>query len=878
MIGRTWFIGCVVAIVWPVALVAQPQAQSIELSPTVSGLLDDPVTAPDQRRELALFHGQWDQLTNPLLNEQAAIAWYRYDLTNRVFSDDSSPVLYRAQAALARGEPGLVVQILEDNPTAQAAIVIAQAWQYLGQPGQAVDALVPWRDRLQDEPITDPVQLTAAAQALIMLAQLEGRPANDYQLAMSLLGKVRTEMDPLYWPAYLAEARLLIDKDNLPQAAKALVQALELNPQCGPAWQMLGQLHLNRFDFDKANQCISRLRQTNEQHLLADQLEAQVLLTQKDPVGAQVVLESALDRHPRNRDLLALQAAAMALTGDEMGLGETLDNLQRLSPNTPIAYYTAGRYLSLARQYEAGDKMLAIAIARAPNWPKPRIERGLLLMQWGKESQALTELEHAVHLDPFNRQANNQLKLSQELQGYEQIKTEHFVIKYQQGIDEVLARDMPQELERIYRDVTEAFGYKPRQATLIEVLPNEEYLGVRVTGMPDIWTIAASTGDVIALTPPRTGVKQRGAFDWPRVIRHEFVHTVTLNQTDYHIPHWFTEACAVSQEPGQRAYAQCRLLAQALSEDLLFDLDEITWAFIRPKTPRDRPLAYAQAHWMLQYITVTFGHRAVLELLELFRDATPDAQAIEQVTGQTVDPFMNGFKSWAATQVSSWGLQAHRDEEKILSLLEESTGEAKAGPTLDGLLAQYPQHPEVLKAVAQYAVQHDDATQALQAVLRYGAARPVDPWSDRQVVQLALQIGHYDQAIAALEHLDSQAQDTGDWAYQLAKIHRAAGRLDRAYLAAQRSLHREPYNPTHRELAATLALQLNDLEQTLGHLKAMAILEPDQAIHHTRLAALYTKMGLTDQADAQAQKALQLAPRTPQSPASGLLDQPPATN
>ena len=60
------------------------------------------------------------------------------------------------------------------------------------------------------------------------------------------------------------------------------------------------------------------------------------------------------------------------------------------------------------------------------------------------------------------------------------------------------------------------------------------------------------------------------------------------------------------------------MLAMALRKEELFALDNINWAFIRPAKPTDRPLAYAQAHWMLEYISETHGANAVIDMLKMF--------------------------------------------------------------------------------------------------------------------------------------------------------------------------------------------------------------------------------------------------------------------
>jgi len=841
-----------------VSLTTAQLPKIIELSPVVTKLLEDSVTTKSQKRSLAIFHGQSHRIEDLTVSERAQIALQRYDLTNPILMDNMVNALTRGRAALARGDAQTAILLLRDEPSAQAAIVKATALEDLGHVRDSIAVLKPWRDLLISESLTLASELTAATSASVMLARLEGRPAQAYMLAMSLFGKIHSELDPLYWPAFVAEAMLLVEKDNGSDAGTALIEALQLNPSCSIAWYQLGLLALKGYDFETADRCCKELHKINDKHLLADLLRTEILLTQKDAIAAEQVIKVALERYPKHLRLLSLLAATQAMMFDPEAMRTTLDHIEQQSPLNPIPFYTIGRYLSIGRQYTASDEMLREAIKRASNWPAPRIELGLMLMQRGDETQALLELRHAVRLDPFNRQADNQLKLAQELQAYEQIKTEHFVIKYRAGIDEVLARDMPDTLEQIYEHLTNVFGYRPSSATLIEILPDEKRFAVRITGMPDIWTIAACTGDVIAMTPPRAGAGLGGSFDWERVVGHEFVHTITLNQTHFRIPHWFTEGCAVSQEPGGRLYAECILLATAYAKNQLFDLHDINWAFVRPKEPQDRPLAYAQSSWMVQFITEQFGFQAIIKMLEEFRHGATNSQAIQIATGLDDLQLMTNFHTWAGNQISNWGLETRSEDEAIDPRKWISANIDSA--EIDRLMVEYPDHPDLLKLVAQRATQDDDPHRARQAVLTYAAARPVDPWSDEQMVKLAIQTNRPNEAIAALEQLDRQETKTGKWAHQLTLIHRSNNQLNLAANAIKRALSRQPYHAGYRELAATLYLQAGDLPAALDHLQAIAMIEPDRAIHQVRLAAIYTKMDQPQNATIAASAARKLDP------------------
>jgi tetratricopeptide (TPR) repeat protein len=833
---------------------------TIEPSPLVQALIDDPLNDPSARNDLQIFHGRWDTLPDEAeltLNQRALLALLRYDLDNAVLINVETDVLLRARSALRRGDPMDAVTLLKDKDTAQAALLMSRGYEQLGETAEAVAVLIPWRMKLRSDEIDDPAELTAAAQGLAALARLQGRPAQDYQLALNLLGRVRQELDSAYWPALIAEADLLIDKDNSKEGVEALIGALELNGRCVPAWSKLGRLAVNGYAFDRAGAVVEKLNDINPTNPLADLIEIWSLLQQRDVAGAQAIIETGLSRYPEHRELLALNAAAAALTYNQEASREAMNRFDQVSPGNPLAAYTAGTSLASARQYEEAETMLREAVALAPNWPKPRIELGLLLMQAAHDREAQSELAAATRLDPFNKRAANQLAMLNDLLAYDTIETEHFLIRYKPGIDEALARDMPEKLESIYRDVTAAFDHRPKRTTVIDLMPDEKHFAVRITGMPDIWTIAAATGDAIAMTPPREGAGQHGGYDWPNVVRHEYVHTVTLDQTRNRVPHWFTEACAVSQETAGRSYDTCRLLAEALQKGKLFPLDQINWGFIRPKTPADRPLAYAQSDWMLEYIAVRYGHQVIVDLLELYNDGVSDTDALEQVTGQSAQAFMSGFKAWAGDEVRRWGLTPTIHTDRLKEVLT-GTGEPANDDEFAALLEQHPRNPDLLRQIAERALDQPDARSARRAVLRYADSRPVDPWPHRALVELAIAQGTIGEAVGSLEYLDQSEPASGRWAIELAKVYRQAGRFNQALGAIERALDREPYNASYRELAAVIALQTGETERALHHVYAASVIEPQRAIHQIRLAALYQKMGQPDEADAAARRAMAL--------------------
>lgn len=829
----------------------------LSLSATVRRAIKDELLTESERNELRLFHGQYEDLPDSW-KEGPRHALARWDLLHPALAAEAeqTPALIRAEAAVRRGDLRAALELLEGLETPKAVLMRGRALAGMGHFDRAVEVLTPLREMAQRGELTGAEAMTAGAEAVAELARLEGRPARDYQFVMNLLSRAQQVVDRLHWPAITAQARLLAAKDNPQEAAEALQEALRLNPNASEAWYLLGRLALDTFNFDAAWAIIFKLRDLQQHHLLADILETELYLKQKDPRTAERSLLPALVRHPNHRRLMACAIAVSALKFDKGATDAAMAQFDAVAGQHPLGPYVAGKYLSAGRQYEAAEAMLRRAIERQPNWPQPLIELGLLLNQAGKNEQALAVLRAAADLDPFNKRAANVLKLHERLAEYHELETEHFVIRYGDPLDAVLARDMAPELERIHGEIAATYREQPARKTQIEILSDKRWFAVRITGMPWIWTIGAATGPIVAMTPPREGSHQSGPFDWDRVIRHEYTHTITLSATSNRIPHWFTEACAVSQEPGPRRYETCQLLAKSLKNDDLFDLDEINWAFVRPKEPSDRSLAYAQSRWMYQYITEEYGHEAILKMLELAGEGVAESRLIPEATGQSPEAFLEAFKEWAGERVASWGLAPDPPSEQIVEKVRD--GEADPRQRVKELLPSYPDHPDLLRLAAQVALEEGEDERARTLLLRYADARPVDPWTDEKLAELAIENGEPAKAIPHLEQLDRLDQSTGEHAERLMKLHRRLNRLDEAQHAAKRALFRRPYDPQLREAAATIALQREEPETALHHVRALTLIEPDRAIHFTRLAALLHRLDRAEEAAEAARKALEL--------------------
>jgi len=845
---------------------AQPHQQSQEQ--TVRAVLERinaEFLTDEERAALRVVHGQWtdEDLNNPTLSYQIALDIG--DLANPIFDDDSTPFPARAWSKLSQGHAQQALDLLGqlDNQTIETTLISARAQDMLGDRDEAITQLESIEAQLAKQQLTDADQLAFGCEALIELTRLRAPIVSakaDYEAINALISHARDRVDRLNWRIRNAEAHLLYEHHNLGDAHTAAIEALRLNPRATAPMLLLGHIAVDGFDFDNAEKLANGLDQIaaafsddpdSPQAVSSGGaiLRARVALRRKDPEGAEQSLDPALDRYPNHPILLALEASAAAGGYRISSTNRLLTKYNELFPESAVAAVWVGRTLSDSRQYTYAAEVLRRAIQLAPNWGEPRLQLGLMLVQAGYDTHARDTLTEAIKLDPFNIRAQNSLTMLTELATYKTIETDHFIIRYKDGPDEILANEMPEILEaihtRVCSDVPGGMNHEPKRKTIIELMPNHEWFAVRIGGMPSIHTMAASTGPVIAFESPREGPKSTaGHYDWARVLQHEYTHTVNLSRTKNRVIHWMTEANAVFNEDGPRDQRQWDLLTNAMRTDALFDLESINIAFVRPKKPTDRSLAYAQGAWMFEFLIERFGPTAPRDIMDASTTGRSAPEAFEQVLELSQDEFMSAFMDWAKEDLLSRGLMASDDLPTLEEMLGGEKGVLPSLSKLDGLLELHPDHPDLLnlRLSISLAFEGDQLSDEQLGLLeQIILVRPIDEMPHKRLARHYLaseSVGDQVRAIPHLEFLDAREVHSVAYADQLAELYAQSGNNEQALAKAIRTTRIAPFDAHSREQAARMALLVNDLDMAKHQLKSLISIEPDREVHQRRLEAL----------------------------------------
>jgi tetratricopeptide (TPR) repeat protein len=423
---------------------------------------------------------------------------------------------------------------------------------------------------------------------------------------------------------------------------------------------------------------------------------------------------------------------------------------------------------------------------------------------------------------------------------YEPVVSEHFTVTYDPQQDKLLGRYMSRYLESIYGELTDRFGYCPPESTQIEIMKDHEKFSGRTIGQRFIPTVGACTGKVVALASPRATKKP---FNWARVLKHEVVHVITLQQTDFNIPHWYTEALAVESEGFPRPQEWNRLLVERVPARKLLNLDTINLGFIRPKEPDDRQMAYCQAQLYARYLLKRFGSDALIRMLMAYRRGLTTDRAIDSCFHVEKADFEAGYLTYLDEVVKT--IRTRVSEEKPVKFSE-----------LERMLKAKPDDADLNARMAYEHFARRDYKAARPLADKALKLKPGHPLASYVKARLLVTIGDDAAALALLEPALDPEQPNERVIDLLAELQLKAGNLaeaERLYELARRD------DPVHTKWIAGLArihLRQKDTAKFLTDMAMLADNDADDLAVRKALAERHLEAGQPEQAEKWANECL----------------------
>jgi len=725
--------------------------------------------------------------------------------------------------------------------------------------------------------------------------------------------------DPLCWRAPWLEGRLFLSGYNERAATKELARAQQINPLAPEVLVTLGQADLQGYRLAAGQAKAERALEINPRYVPALVLLADLNISDERFPEALDAAKKAAVENPRDEDALARLAAASRLLVDPVGAAAAELEALAINPRPATFYAALGERLADRRKYFNAERAFLLAIQADPGRADAPIGLGMLYMQIGREAEARSLFNAAFAADPFNVRADNMMKVLNHLDSYKSLESKNFIVTFDPSQDELLARYLSDYLESIVPELTASFGYEPPGKTHIEIMKNHQWFSGRTIALPFIPTVGACTGKVVAMASPRSTNKP---YNWARVIKHEYTHVVTLQQTEFNIPHWFTEALAVESEGGPRPQAWNKLLlARVPSRTKLLNLDTINLGFIRPDEADDRQMAYCQAQLYAQYMLKRFGDDAILKMLAAYRRGLTTDRAVVECFHVDKADFESGYLDFLDGVVKSIRTRVDDEEPIKFSQLERALKEKPddadlnarmayehyarrdlkaARPLADKALKLQPHHPlaSYVKARLFVSIGDDDAALELlepaldpdrpnervvdllaeltlkagrldDAEKLYEMARKDDPHHTKWIAGLARVHLRQKKTDAFLDDLAQIAEnDADDLAVRkaLAERHLAADNAPEAVRWARECLHIDVYDPAVHALLADALTAANEPAAAVEEYGVALELKPKRPndLKVKRAAALLAA-GRKDEAKAAVDEVLEGDPEHPEA-------------
>jgi tetratricopeptide (TPR) repeat protein len=648
-----------------------------------------------------------------------------------------------------------------------------------------------------------------------------------------------------FWLAEYHAGMLLLEKYNRGEALDAFDKALKINPQAAEALVGKGIAALQKYEIKDGEQFAAQALKINPHLPEALRLKADVLLMSGDVAGAVRELEKARKVNPRDEQTLGRIAACLFLQRKQAELTALSAEVEKHNPKAGVYYFELAERLDERRQYEAAERFYKKSAELQPMLPWAQNGLGLLYMRLGREQEAETILTRAFEADEFNVRVSNTLKVLRHLKKYDTIKTDHFELRYDPKNDRALARYMAKYLEEVYAELAELFQYRPQGPILIELFNNHEMFSGRVVALPDLHTIGACTGRMVAMVSPRDQSKiVSKPFNWARVVRHELVHIFNLEQTHFQVPHWLTEGLAVINEGYPRPQSWNQLLRDRVPKGELMNLDDIHLGFIRPRSPLDWHMAYCQSQLYVEYLQEKFGAAAIGDLLNAYRDGLETSAAIQKVCKVDKATFEKGYRVYLDSIVKKMKLGPAKKSMDFTQLREAH--------------AKDPDNDEVAAELAEQYLLRRRNTEARKLADQVLAKKKAHPLASYVKARLLMTAGDEEEAIKLLKAAVDPAAPEPKVLLALGRLYYEAKAFDRAAEMFELGRKAEPLDSRWLTELLRVYTQANDRDKQIRVLKELVPTDADDLEMRKRLARLLVDAGRAAEAERYARQALEI--------------------
>jgi tetratricopeptide (TPR) repeat protein len=502
------------------------------------------------------------------------------------------------------------------------------------------------------------VEATLIARALRIYVELSPLD-NDYLANANELLLLAQAVDPTNWEAWIERVRVTrLEREGAAAAARKAHEVVSAkNPELADLYAEVAKSIFHAFNEGEARRMAELALTVNPKQTDARALVARVMLEDNEYPNAVEQIEAGLAVNPYHRDLLTLQATLELLQGREAEFEEGMKKVLSVDPTYGEGFHLAGLVVAARqRRYDRAERLVRRGLKIDPTNFQAHATLGIFLANLGREQEAVDALEQSQKLFPYSHPIRENFKtvLDYVRGTMTELRTEHFVFRFDPAEYEVMSRFLPELFEECWKDMVARYGFTPKAPVLVEVFRKADDFSVRTLGISAIPALGACFGGLITLDSPQAAGKP-GTFLWAATARHEFSHVISLQLSKGQVPRWFTEGLSVWEEiPLDTGWGQ-----DAAFEKQVFDayrtgtLPKIATFDAMFRTSRVA-YAYYVGGLMLKFLADRSGEEGIAKALRLYGEDRPMRDVFKEAFSIELEEFDTKFAEFVGERVKGY--------------------------------------------------------------------------------------------------------------------------------------------------------------------------------------------------------------------------------
>lgn len=664
--------------------------------------------------------------------------------------------------------------------------------------------------------------------------------------------------NPKLADVYIATAELALEKHDYQEAAKALEQAVELQPE-NPQVHYLMAKAWESSDAEKTSAAINSALEINPRHVPSLLFQADHLIDAEEYDEALSQLKAVLKVNPMHPEAWAYRATIAHLQGDHDGEELARDKALSTWSTNPYVDHLIGKKLSRNYRFAEGAEYQRKALQFDPNLLKAKLQLSQDLLRLGDEDEGWRLAAEVHDQDGYNVVAYNAVTLRDEMVKFTTLETDRFVLRMDAREARIYGQQVLALLDEAHDFFCEKYDVTLDGPVTVEIFPQQKDFAIRTFGLPGgAGFLGVCFGRVITANSP-SSQGERPA-NWRSVLWHEFCHVVTLEKTRNKMPRWISEGISTYEEQekddswGERLTTQYRRMIA--SDDDLTPVSQLSAAFLSPKSPVHLQFAYFESSLVVRFLIERHGLETLKRILTDLGVGMPINESLQRYVG-SLDELDQDFADYARAFAAN-----------VAPQLDWSWDEELAKATLAETKKWLDDHPNHYQAMTQFAKQAIDAGQyeaAERTLLRLRKLHPEDREGTGTLALLALlyrktqDIPKEAEALSELARLNDRALQVYA---RLVELKAADGDWDGVRENAKRYLSVQPMIPFGYEQLGKAADELERHDELAASLSALLEMDPiDPAGVHFRIAKAYRENGDPSKAKRHVLMALEHAPR-----------------